>query len=189
MIGLEGVVVQAPPLRPEVVYLDPRFIGRSVAMGGLGLFGRFRPNPYIGFDLGVKSGSVRYQDRENDNQISQDQVLFDLGVLLYLGRGEVAQFALSGGTGGVYNRIGYDFGDRDGVQTFGSGLVRVGGEAEFVVKRVAFILSFRTYAVFTDRDLTRTRGELFDSSTADERAPVSTFQTWLLGSAGISYRF
>jgi hypothetical protein len=190
MIGVEGVVIQAPPIRPEVVYLDPRFIGRSIAMGGVGLFGRYRPSPYVGFDLGVRSGSVRYQNRgDKSNQVSQDQVMADLGVLVYLGRGEVAQFALSGGVGGLYNRIGYDLGSRDGVQTFGSGLVRVGGEAEFIVKRVAFVLSFRTYGIFTNRDATQTRGEVFSSDTVDDRAPVATYQTFLVGTAGIAYRF
>jgi hypothetical protein len=189
MIGLEGVVVQAPPLRPRALYLDPRFVGRSVAMGGVGLFGRFRPSPYLGLDLGVRSGSLRYQDRGSDDQISQDQVMADAGVLLYLGRGDIAQFALSGGMGGMYNRIGYDLdGSRDGVQTFGSGLVRLGGEAEFILKRVAFILSFRTYAVFTDRSATRNRGSLF-AATPGARAPVAVLQTLLVGTAGIAYRF
>jgi hypothetical protein len=189
MVGIEGVVIQAPPLRPDIVYLDPRFVGRSVAMGGLGVFGRFRPNPYVGFDLGVRSGSLRYHNRDSNDQLAQDQVLADAGVLLYLGRGDVAQFALSGGLGGMYNRIGYDLGDRgEGVQTFGSGLVRIGAEAEFVVKRVAFILSFRSYGVFTDSSAARTRGAVFDQAR-DTEAPVAKLQTLLLGSAGIAYRF
>src|SRR5690606_20166524 len=54
MIGIEGVVMQTPPLRTEVVFLDPRFVGRGVAMGGLGLFGRFRARPLVGFDVNVR---------------------------------------------------------------------------------------------------------------------------------------
>lgn len=191
MIGVEGVVTQVPPLRVEVVFIDPRFIGRSVAMGGLGLFGRYRPSPFIGFDLSVRSGSVRFEDEDAGDTISHDQGLAELGALVYLGRGEVAQFALSGGLGGMYNRVGYDLGgERGGVHTWGSGVVRLGAEAEFLVKRVAFVLSFRSYGIFTKRDAVAKKGELLAVDRPEnDRAPVATLQTQLAVSAGIAYRF
>lgn len=191
MVGIDGTIVQASPIRAEVVRLDPRFVGRSVAMGGLGLFGRYRPISLIGFDLGAHSGSLRYRDPDDDDagSVARDQVLIDAAVLLYLGRGEVAQFAVSSGLGGVYNRIGYAAADgREGRQTFGSAAFRLGAEAEFLVKRVAFVLSFRSYALLTDRDRVRGSGALVETSDVS-RAPVPTFATQLLGSAGIAFRF
>src|SRR5690606_28115229 len=64
LVGIEGVVMQAPPLRPSIVRVDPRFVGRTVALGGLGIFGRFRPMPIVAFDLSVRSGSLRLTDRD-----------------------------------------------------------------------------------------------------------------------------
>ena len=188
MVGIEGVVMQAPPLRTEVVTIDARFVGRSVALGGLGVFGRYRPLSIVGFDLAIRSGSVRYGGRGDDSVTSQDQVMIDPGVMLYVGRGDVAQFAFSGGLGAMFTRIGYDLDNGpDGRQFFGSGLVRAGAEAEFIVKRVAFVLAFRTYGIFTDRSIVTNRGELFDVTGRD--APVAAVQTVLVGSAGIAYRF
>jgi hypothetical protein len=55
---------------------------------------------------------------------------------------------------------------------------------------VAFVLSFRSYGVFTMRDQVRNRGALFAQATREaRRAPVATLQTYLIGSAGIAYRF
>jgi hypothetical protein len=191
MIGLEGVILQAPPLRSSVVHIDPRFVGRSIAMGGGGVFARYRPIQFIGFDLGARTGSVRYRGQDSETVVSQDQVLFDAGVLLYLGRGDVAQFAISGGLGGQYSRIGYEVeSGLEGTQTFGSALFRLGAEAEFLVKRVAFVLSFRSYGVLTDRDSVRSRGDLLEGDAGERaKAPVPTAQTYLLGSAGIAFRF
>ena len=191
LVGIEGVVMQAPPLRPSIVRVDPRFVGRTVALGGLGIFGRFRPMPIVAFDLSVRSGSLRLTDRDDDSVIAQDHVLAEAGVLLFVARGDVAQFAFDGGVGGAFNRIGYDpEGGPSGRQIFGSGLVRVGGDVEFVLKRVAIVLSLRAYGVFTDRDNVDEKGELFeDAPEALRKAPVPTMQTWLVGSAGVAYRF
>src|SRR5690606_37303884 len=116
-------------LRTEMMFLDPRFVGRGVAMGGLGLFGRFRARPLVGFDVNVRSGSVRYRDRDSEDVVSHDLIATDLGVLLYLGRGQVAQFAASGGMGGTYNRARYELEQGpSGTQQWGSGFVRVGAE-------------------------------------------------------------
>ena len=41
MIGIGGVLMQAAPLRIRAVPLDPRDVGRSVALGGLGIFGQY----------------------------------------------------------------------------------------------------------------------------------------------------
>ncbi|MBC8070803.1 MAG: hypothetical protein IAG13_20925, partial [Deltaproteobacteria bacterium] len=190
MIGLAGVLMQSPPLRVRAVYLDPRDIGRSVALGGVGLFARYRPRPIVGLDLDIRSGSVRYRRDDADVSVSQDQVLAELGALLYLGRGDVAQFALSGGVGGMYNLVRYDAFKQTGRQVFGSALLRVGAEAEFLLKRVAIVLSFRTYGVMTPRGNVRNSGAVLDTASAEaRRAPVASFSTMLLGSAGIAYRF
>ncbi len=191
MVGVEGVILQAPPLRSRIVYIDPRLVGRSIAMGGLGVFGRYRPLQFIGLDVGVRSGSVRYKTQASETSVAQDQFMADAAVLLYLGRGKVAQFAVSGGLGGIYNRIGYQkSGGREGTQAFGSASFRLGAEAEFLIKRVAFVLSFRTYGVLTTRTRVRARGDLLDGRSGEDlRAPVPKFQTQISGSAGIASRF
>lgn len=190
-LGVEGSIITTPPLRPRVVYVDPRFVGRSTALGGLGVFGRYRPLSFIGFDANIRTGSLRLRAEDSDTTISTDQVLADIGTLLYLGRGEVSQFAFSGGVGGLFHRVRYDLdsGVR-GSQSFGAFTMRVGAEAEFLVNRIAFVLSFRTYGVVTPRSNARTSGALFEGrSEADKAAPVATFSTYLAGSAGIAYRF
>lgn len=190
MIGIGGVLMQAAPLRVRAVSLDPRDVGRSVALGGLGLFGRYRPKPIVGLDLEVRSGSVRYRRSDEDVGVSQDQVLAEFGTGLYLGRGDVAQFALSAGLGGMYTLVRYDAGETTGSQAFGSAVFRLGAEAEFLLKRVAIVLSFRTYGVATARDRVRSRGALLEgASAADRRAPVASFATMLVGSLGLAYRF
>jgi hypothetical protein len=188
LLGVEGVVVQAPPLRPEIVRFDPRFLGRSVSLGGLGLLGRLQVHPRIALEAVVRSGSVRYAGREDDEGpvVSQDQVMGDLGVLLYVARGDITQLAFDAGLGGMGTRVVYEL-DREGTQLFGSGLVRVGADAEFLFKRIAFVLSVRSYGVFTDRERVSNRGPLLEGKTLG--APVPTLQTFLVGSAGVAYRF
>lgn len=188
LLGVEGVVMQAPPLRPDVVRFDPRFLGRSVSLGGLGLLGRLQLHPRIGIEAGVRSGSVRYAGRDDEDGpvVSQDQVMADLGVLLYVARGDIAQLAFDAGVGGMGTRVVYEL-EREGTQLFGSGLVRVGVDLEFLVKRIAFVLSVRSYGVITDRDRVRERGALLEGKTL--RAPVATLQTYLVASGGIAYRF
>ncbi len=188
LVGIEGVVMQAPVLRTTAAQLDPRFIGRSVVMGGLGILGRYRPVPVIGLDLSVRSGSLRYTDRDDESLIATDHVMAEAGVLVYLIRAESTQLAIDGGLGGAFNRVEYELVDRPkGVQTFGSGLVRAGADVEFSFKRIAVLLSLRSYGVFTDRDRVRNRGELLEGTNA--RGPLPTMSTWLVGSAGIAYRF
>jgi len=188
LLGVEGVVMQAPPLRPEVVRFDPRFLGRSVSLGGLGLLGRLQVHPRIGIEAGVRSGSVRYAGRKDEDGplVSQDQVMADLGVLLYVARGDVARLAFDAGVGGMGTRVVYET-DREGRQLYGSGLVRVGADAELLFKRIAFVLSVRSYGVLTDRDRVSQRGALLEGKTL--RAPVPALQTFLVASAGIAYRF
>ena len=188
MIGLAGVIMQAPPIRTEVVYLDPRDIGRSVAMGGLGIFARWRAKPIFALDLDVRSGSVRY-GRSSDVSVSQDQFLADLAALIYLGRGDVAQFALSGGVGGMASIVRYEGSDdATGRQLWGSATFRVGAEAEFLFKRIALVLSFRAYGVMAGRKGVQNKGELVERA-GNPLAPTAPFTTMLVGSAGIAYRF
>lgn len=188
MLGVEGVVVQAPPLRPEIVRFDPRFLGRSASLGGLGLVARLQLHPRIGVEAVVRSGSVRYAGRDDDDGpvVSQDQVMADLGVLLYVARGDIAQVAFDAGVGGMGTRVVYEL-EREGTQLFGSGVVRVGADLEFLTKRIAFLVSVRSYGVLTDRDRVRQRGALLEGRSL--RAPVATLQTFFVASAGIAYRF
>lgn len=191
MIGLAGVIMQAPPIRTKVIYLDPRDIGRSVAMGGVGVFARWRARPMFGLDLDVRSGSVRYGRSSDTVSASQDQFLADLAALLYLGRGDVAQFALSGGIGGMASIVRYNGSDdKSGRQLWGSATFRVGAEAEFLFKRLALVLSFRAYGVAAGKSAVRNKGELLDRAAEDGAlAPAPKFATMLVGSAGIAYRF
>ncbi|MEX1362643.1 MAG: hypothetical protein AB1Z98_05915 [Nannocystaceae bacterium] len=188
MLGLEGVVMQAPPLRPEVVGFDPRFLGRSVTMGGLGLFGRLRLHPRIAVEATVRSGSARYVGRETEDAdvVSHDQVMADAGVLLFVAQGRMVQLAFDAGIGGMGTRVEYEL-SREGTQLFGSGLVRVGADAEFLVKRIAFVVSVRAVGVFTGLDRVRNRGALLEGRSV--RAPVPALQTMLVGTAGVAYRF
>jgi hypothetical protein len=153
------------------------------------VFFRFRPVPIVGFDLSITSGSLRYKDSASGLRIRQDHALWSVGMLLYLTQSKVAQFALSGGTGALAHVVRYDGRARDGKQVFGSGLVFVGAEGEFLLKRVGFILSIRMYGIGTPRS-TRTSGQLFEgASSGEKRAPLPRFQTALLASAGVSIRF
>jgi hypothetical protein len=190
MLGLEAVGLQVPALRTRVANIDPRYVGSTATMGGAGLLGRFRPVPLVGLELGVRSGSVRYRNDGNDDVVSQDLVLADAGVLLYLARGEVGQLALDGGIGGIYNRVKYELAEQEGIQAFGSGFVRVGVDAEFLVKRVAFVLSLRSYGVFTVRENVKNKGEIMARASASDRlAPAPTLQTFVAAAAGVAYRF
>lgn len=189
MIGIAGILMQAAPLRPRVLHVDPRDVGRSVAMGGLGLYGRVRVRPLVGIDLQVSSGSVRYGKNDAKSTIAQDQVLADLGVLLYLSRGDIFQLALSGGIGGLGTLLRYETPAGKGRQSFGAFAVRAGVDAEFLIKRVALVLSFRTYGLAYG-SAARTSGAVFDGTSASERRPpMPAFATMLLATAGVAYRF
>ncbi len=190
LVGLEGVVLQVPALRPRVVRLDPRFVGNSVALGGAGLFGRFRPVPRVGLDLSIRSGSVVYREQDRTKRASEDMLLVTFGTLLYLAEGERARLAADGGLGGQFHRIAYFSADGKSVQRFGAFLVHVGLDAEFLLSRVAFVLSVRTYGVVSDDRAMATSGPLFEGATEEDRAlPVARFQTYVAATAGVAYRF
>lgn len=189
LLGIEGVGIMAPALRPRITALDARYLGSSVTLGGVGVFARLQAVPRIGLELGVRSGSLRYRNKAD--VISQDMVLAELGVLLYLLRGKVGHFALDGGGGGLFHAIRYELAGRpSGTQIVGGGLVHVGADLELRLRRIAFTASLRALGVVTDVARTRARGELFAGADAAlQRAPVAVFQTFLLGSVGIAYRF
>lgn len=189
MVGIEGVGLQVPALRPRITTIDPRFLGRSVTLGGLGLFGRWQVAKIVGLELGVRSGSLRY--RNAGDVISQDMVMGEAGVLLYLYRGAIGQFALDAGAGAQVHSLRYELTGRPtGSQIVLAGLVRVGADVEVRLRRLAFTASLRSYGVISDVARTHTRGALFeDVSESQRRAPVAVFQTHLFGSVGIAYRF
>jgi hypothetical protein len=188
-LGLEGVGLQIPPLRPRVADLDPRYLGGSVTLGGVGAVGRVRVVPEIAIELAVRSGSVRY--RSAGDLVSQDVLLAEIGALVFLARGEVGQFAFDAGVGGLAHSIRYELGSgQSGAQLAPAFSVRVGADLELLLGRFALTFSLRAHGVVTDAARTRATGPLF--SGADEslrRAPLPRFQTYLLGSAGLLYRF
>ncbi|GEM_PF-2933072 len=194
LVGLEAVAMQMPALRPRIAHLDPRYIGESSTLAGVGVFARWRVRPIVGLELGVRSGSFRVRDvhaKGKDESLSYDVVMADIGTLLYLVRGEVGHFALDAGAGGIYNLVRYGLeGAGEGRQRFGSGFLRVGVGAEILTKRIAFVLSLRSYGVMTAPGETHTSGRAFEgTSESDRRAPVAALQTYVVGSAGIAYRF
>lgn len=194
MIGLEAVGLQAPALDTPVVDIDPRFVGETVAMGGLGAFGRWRIVPLVAVDLGVRSGSVRYRDDRGgpENLISQDLLLAEAGLNLFVARGEVGHLGLEAGGGGMYNRIRYELGEDSerSTQSFGSGFVRAGVGAELLTRRVAFVFSLRVYGVMTNRESARSEGPAFEGlPDRSKLAAVPALQTFVVGSLGVAYRF
>lgn len=188
MVGIEATALQVPVLRPRHLTLDPRFTGGSTPLGGAGVFGRFRPTPLVAVDLAFRSGSGRYRDDTTSDIISSLLLSSEASVFLYLARGDVAQFALEGGVGGIYNRAKYEVGDAEGIQAWGSGFVRMGADAEFLVKRLAFVLALRGYGVFTDTSRVTNKGDMF-SGHRQIRAPVTTYQTYVSVTGGLAYRF
>ena len=189
LLGIEGVGIMAPALRPRITSIDARYLGSSVTLGGVGVFGRFQAAPRIGLELGVRSGSLRYRNKAD--VISQDMVLAELGVLLYVLRGKVGHFAVDAGGGGLFHAIRYELAGRpSGTQIVGGGLLHVGADLELRLRRIAFTASLRALGVVSDVARTRARGALFEGVAEPlRRAPVAVFQTYLLGSVGIAYRF
>ncbi|HEY8380156.1 MAG TPA: hypothetical protein VIK91_26885, partial [Nannocystis sp.] len=188
-IGIEGVALQIPPLRPRVATLDARYLGNSVTTGGVGALARVRVRPELALELAVRSGSLRYRSRAD--LISQDLLLAELGALLFLARGDIGHFALDAGVGGLGHRIRYELaGGRTGAQLVGAFTVRVGADLELLLRRVAVTFSLRAYGVVTDLARTRATGPIFaDAAPALRQAPLPRYQTYLLGSAGLLYRF
>lgn len=181
--------MQIPPLRPRVAALDARYLGNSVTLGGVGALARVRLVPELALELAVRSGSLRY--RSGDDLISQDLLLAELGALLFLARGDIGHFALDTGVGGLAHAIRYDLaGGLVGAQLVGAFSVRVGADLELLLRRVALTFSLRAHGVVTDPARTRARGPLFEGADpALRQAPLPRFQTYLLGSAGLLYRF
>lgn len=188
LIAIEGVAMQVPTLRPDVVTLDRRFLGATTTLGGAGLLTRFRPNPWIAIEGGIRTGSVRYRSFADETlQVSQDLVLFEAGVLLYVARGRYAHLGVDAGGGGFYNRLRYVTVDSEGVQSYGSGALRVGLNLEVLLRRIAFVFSLRSYGLIASR-YARVSGPLFDGSETTQ-TPVAHLQTYLVGSFGVGYRF
>ncbi|MEE9383445.1 MAG: hypothetical protein V3V08_08530 [Nannocystaceae bacterium] len=194
MIGIEAVGMQVPPLRSTVVKIDRRTVGDTATLGGVGLFFRFRPTDPVGVDATIRSGSLRYVDtsRASDSVISQDVVSADIGTIFYLARGEMGGVGVDAGLGGIYNRVGYALGeDPASSESFGSFMARVGFNVELVTTRVAFVFAVRSLGVITPRGGSTQEGPAFQGATTAKRRPPPspTFQTFVVGSAGIAYRF
>jgi hypothetical protein len=189
LVGLEGVGFQVPALDPQAARFDPRYVGRTVALGGAGLLARALVAPFVALEFGARSGSVRYRSESRADVVSHDLVTFELGTVLWLVRGDVARLGIDGGVGGVFQRVAYEIGeDPRSTQRFGSLLARAGADAEFVLRRVAVVLSLRSYGIVTGRERTHVSGPAFEGD-ASAAAPVSTYQTYLAASAGLAYRF
>ncbi len=191
MIGLEAVALQTPPLHTQLIRFDRRYIGQTTTLGGAGLFGRWRANERIALDFGVRSGSLRFQRAKTRDLVAQDLLLAELAALLYIAHGEIGHLALAGGIGGLGHQIRYSRSDgREGTQRAGAALFRVGLDIELLLTRIAFVISLRAYGVITDRKRTRASGTIFDDVDPELRlVPLPVFQTHMLGTAGVAYRF
>ena len=191
MVGLEGVAFLTPALHVPRVRLDPRYIGEATAAGGAGVFSRWRVADRIALELGVRSGSLRLRSEARGDVISHDLLLADVGVLLYLARGEIGQLAVDGGFGGLGQQIRYDIADGErGLQRFGAFTARVGVDLELLLRRVAVVASLRAHGIVSVRRRTAAHGPFFGGASEAERAaPVPTYQTYVIGSAGLAYRF
>jgi len=189
LLGVEGMGLQVPGLQPKITKIDARYLGPTVTLAGIGLVGRWEVVPRVALELVVRSGSLRYHSR--GDVISQDMVLAEAGALLYLLRNAVGHLAIDGGAGGLVHAIRYELHDRPrGSQRVGGATIHVGVDLEIRLRRIAFTASLRSLGVITDVARTRTRGALFDGVPESlRRAPVAVFQTYLLGSVGIAYRF
>ncbi len=191
MVGLEGVALLTAPLHTRIIRFDRRYIGQNTTLGGAGIFGRWRAHDRIALDLGVRSGTLRFERAEDDDIVAQDLLLAEIGALLYLAHGEIGHLAIDGGVGGLGHQIRYSRSDGlEGTQRVGGALFRVGADVELLFKRLAFVVSLRAYGVITDRERTRSEGTIFEGVDPSLRlAPVPIFQTHMIGAAGVAYRF
>ncbi|HFE47439.1 MAG TPA: hypothetical protein ENJ18_18445 [Nannocystis exedens] len=191
MVGLEGIALQTAPLHTQLIRFDRRYLGQSTTLGGAGLFGRWRANERIALDLGVRSGSLRLQGSEGHDLVAQDLLLAEFATLLYIAHGEIGHLAIDGGFGGLAHQIRYSRSDgREGTQRAGAALFRVGLDIELLLKRIAFVISLRTYGVITDRKRTSAQGTIFEGIDPELRlVPLPVFQTHMIGAAGVAYRF
>ncbi|MCB9570176.1 MAG: hypothetical protein H6710_23700 [Myxococcales bacterium] len=191
LVGLEGVAILTPALRPRILGIDRRFLGETTTLGGVGVFGRWRAVDWLALDLAVRSGSIRFQGDEGGASIAEDVLLAEAGALLFLARGDIGHLAIDGGLGGLAHQISYTAADgTSGRQRVGAALFRVGLDIELLLTRLAFVISLRAHGVVTDRARTRVSGALFEGAPeALRQAPLPVFQTYVIGSAGVAYRF
>ena len=187
--GLQGVGMQVPVLDSPLARIDPRFVGRSVTMIGVGLQGRFTPVHLLSLEVGTWSGSVRYRDGDRAS-VAHDVVLTDIGTVLWVWSSQAGRFGIDGGGGAGFNLARYDLQSGEGRQRWASGFVRSGLDVEVLTRRVSFSFAVRFFGVMTDRRSVANRGEVLAGASGEaERAPVATFQTYVVGSAGVAYRF
>jgi hypothetical protein len=210
-LGITGM--QAPIARTSVVRLDPRATGRSTTLIGGATSLRWVPRanealrdgPWIGLDVGFRSGSVRFRDATepqvpgdasapSSSSIAHDLFAFESAALLYLAKSPFARLAVDAGGGGMVQIVRYDLATSDAAQRFGSGFVRLGASVEVLLSRVAFVFDLRGYGVVTDRRRVVNRGDAFSAEARAAngelgRAPVATLQTMLVGSAALAFRF
>jgi hypothetical protein len=188
LVGVEGVAILTPAVHIPQLRLDSRFIGESTNLGGVGVLGRWSPIDRIALEIAVRSGSLRLRELARGDVISQDLVMADAGVLLYLARGELGRLAIDGGFGGIGHQLRYELGDgRRGLQRFGAFSARVGLDLELGLGRLALLVSLRAHGVINDHRRVVTQGALFAAQQAP--LPVTTFQTYVVGAAGVAYRF
>ncbi len=191
MVGLDGVAFLTPALHPRLVRLDARYVGETTTLGGGGIFGRWRIADRIGLEATVRSGSLRLRNPSTGDVVAQDVLLADLGVLLYLARGEIGQLAIDAGVGGIGHQLRYDLADgRQGSQRFGGLSTRVGVDIELLLRRVALVFALRAHGVVSDPRRASVRGDAFAGAPPDQREPpLPAHQTWIVGSLGLAYRF
>jgi len=188
LVGVEGVAILTPAIHTPQLRLDSRFIGESTNLGGVGMLARWSLVDRIALEIAVRSGSLRLRELARGDVISQDLVMADAGVLLYLARGELGRLAIDGGFGGIGHQIRYELGDgRRGLQRFGAFSARIGLDLELGLGRLALLLSLRAHGVVNDRRHALNQGPLFAGQQAPP--PLTTYQTYVVGAVGVAYRF
>jgi hypothetical protein len=186
LVGIQAVGIQVPPIRPYRIELDRRFVGNTATMAGLGIMGRYRPVERVSVELGIRSGSARYE-LSDDRVLSHDMVLADMGLVLWVAHGKGGRVGLDMGVGGAFNALRYNLGPRSS-QIFGFGHVRGGATAELSFRRFAFLFAVRAFGTFTGGN-SANRGPLFDGAGAEAEAPIPKLQLIVAGSLGVGYRF
>lgn len=190
LLGLEGVGWVAPPLASDLVPFDARFVGRSTTPVGMGLLVRYDPNPLVTVELGTRSGSIRYRDRDGGRQVLHDFFAPALSFFVWPLRARQARFGLDAGVGGLYAIARYDVDGARSRQSWGSVTVRAGVDVEVGGPRLSLLFSLHGYGVVTPTETAVSEGPLFEGTRASQRrAPVSRWASWVSGSLGLGYRF
>ncbi len=187
LLGLELVGMQVPTLVPGVVRIDPRGIGRSATMIGLGALLRVRVHRMISLDVSARSGTLRFRDQSD--VVDHDRFMTEIGVLLDFVRTQSFRLGVDGGAGLSLDQIRYTIDGDKSRQRWLTGLARIGLDIEFSTRRLSFLGAVRLVGAGATPSATANRGPLFRDETRDAPAPIDPLQLWIVGVFGVAYRF